>query len=893
MTYDDRLALIQNLTIEEIIADCKRNTPERYRNCPFRHPELNHGLDLLVSDETLDCYMAAYGEMHLSKCRAVLQNIPYPPKVIQYPSQDLEIIDWGCGQGIGAMSVVNFLKDRELLMWLKRITLIEPSSAALNRAVINLRHFTNNGVTVEAINEYLPSIDSNGDLNGISYHHNFVIHVFSNILDVAGIDFKGLAKCIEDPARTHYILCTGPINANAFRIDRFCEIFQPSVFFSNISNKCYGRTSDTNYCYSCKTKGFEYHGTAPDFSRYNPGEQAALPIYGEYDLNLQVQNKVMSQVQTAVFIRLQEILSPYDILYIKPDINGAKPDFIILRPNVGIMIVSVFEEDLSICQLDSNLRQVRINRHNAEPQIIESPYNLLETSQSLILESIKEFSEAVVENSRNLGLVKKVLICSKGSRQECIASFGDANYVTILGSDFLSNPSVAQRLFNETQFYYRTEYFNDIVVNRLKRTISPQWHTFSEGEHITLSSPQKRLSQSREGARQKISGVAGSGKTQVLATRAVNAQIRTGGDILILTFNIALVNYMKMRIGKIRADFPWDKIHIDHYHRFFRRHANQHRLHLAMNSYDSEDFFSSINDDELFKYDAIFIDEVQDFQSSWLHIIYRHFLKPGGEFVVFGDPKQDIYHRGKDAQGNVLLGIIPGRWNQELSTGHRFTNPSLANLATDFQHEFFEPTNGISRISLANSPNNEFKFNLLCYTNIEDADQQEKTNVYSRIYELCLQFINQYHLNPEKVAILAPQEQIIQSIDFRYRTDTGHQTTVTFVKQETKDRLLNRYPAQSFQFENDYDRMGKVNKYSFTVDTPHLKLSTIQSFKGWETETVICIIQNDNLADKTVINSDELVYTAITRAIENLLIINIGETPYNEFWTDHLTLFHP
>lgn len=78
--------------------------------------------------------------------------------------------------------------------------------------------------------------------------------------------------------------------------------------------------------------------------------------------------------------------------------------------------------------------------------------------------------------------------------------------------------------------------------------------------------------------------------------------------------------------------------------------------------------------------------------------------------------------------------------------------------------------------------------------------------------------------------------------------------------------------------------LEKVKKNRFTVVSRNLKLSTIQSFKGWESKTVICIIQNDKHSDDDVVSSSELIYTGITRAKENLLIVNIGNNLYDSFF---------
>ena len=133
-----------------------------------------------------------------------------------------------------------------------------------------------------------------------------------------------------------------------------------------------------------------------------------------------------------------------------------------------------------------------------------------------------------------------------------------------------------------------------------------------------------------------------AGKTQVLATRAVNAQIRTGGNILILTYNKTLSNYLRYRINDVRADFYWNKLHISHYHHFFKEQAQTIGKHVYFNSFDNTTFFDN-KENDIEHFDAIFIDEVQSYKSEWLQILYNKFLKENGEFVVFGDPKQNIY----------------------------------------------------------------------------------------------------------------------------------------------------------------------------------------------------------------------------------------------------------
>ena len=869
MGYKERISSIPNLTMDAIIENCRQNIPNQYQTRPYTHPELNHGVDLLKSDEGLDCYIGAYGEMHQAKCKAAMQNMPFPPKDNPSGSLSLEIIDWGCGQGIGTVCLIDFLKERDLTSWVKKITLIEPSEYSLQRAIVNVTKATYSGVRINAIKDYLPSVSDNAEIGGVTFEHNFIFHIFSNILDVPEIDLAKLAKCMAAPGHTHYILCMGPLNANAFRIDRFCDIFKPEDFFSNITDRSYGRTSDSNYIYTCKTKAFVYHGGELDLSQYNPTEKATEPVYNEYNLNLQISNGLISREKGHVYSILRSVLSQNDLIYLDPDINGASPDFIIVRPNVGVVVVSLFEEDLNNCEKGQNDKVIYVDGKE-----IESPFISLENYQNLIIENLKEFTEAVIENNRNLGLVKKVLICTKGSFAQAKDLLGHPQYTYIYGNEFRFDQTILSKIFNDLKFFYKNPAFDNVALEQLKRDLSPTWHSYREGVSIRLSRQQKDLSQSSGNSQRKISGVAGSGKTQVLATRAVNAQVRSGGEVLILTFNITLANYMRMRVSQVRADFPWDKINIDYYHRFFRKFAHANNLHVHFASYHDPNFFENAHN--IKKFDAIFIDEVQDYQTLWLQLLRKYFLKEDGEFVVFGDPKQNIYHRPIDANGDIRLGIIPGEWNHELDKSMRFANPALADLAIAFQKNLYKSNEQIN-VSYP-TPNEGFQFNLLKYQNFELNSPLEV------IYDICIEFINANGLSIQDVAIIAPQTEILRQIDYLYRKETGNATTVTFVKKESVEKISRQSSIASYEFKRDYDRLEKVENNRFTMATRNLKLSTIQSFKGWEAQTIICIIQDDAFADDNIITSPELIYTGITRAKENLFVINLGVNKYHEFF---------
>ena len=341
---------------------------------------------------------------------------------------------------------------------------------------------------------------------------------------------------------------------------------------------------------------------------------------------------------------------------------------------------------------------------------------------------------------------------------------------------------------------------------------------------------------------------------------------------------------MRYRLSELREDFSWEKIDIYPYHQFFRIRASECKLHVEFGSYDNQSFFKDVNVHK--RYSAILVDEVQDYTTEWLRIVMQTFLLPNGEFVVFGDPKQNVYHRPIDSNGDIRLGVIGGVWNKELSTGRRFTNPRLASLATAFQARFLSKQ-PVDTINAASDFDNSLNFQIVTYYNMRGKFTMD--NLVLKLTEI----IKNSNNSPKDFVVLASYSKLLQTIDFKYREKTGEKTEITFVSTEQFEHLkqlhnvTDKQPA-NWKFNRDYEALGRTRKQLFTTDKRCLKLSTIKSFKGWESPCVI-IILDDEYNAKTACNipmEPEMMYTAITRARENLYIINIGNETYDKFFIE-------
>ena len=168
MFYKEQIEKKTDLSVSDIIDVSNSLLPQEHRACPWKL--VNHGVDLLSSDIQLCAYISAYAEMHWAKCRAAFQNFPFEDGL----KTNFEVVDWGCGQGIATLSLIEMLRERDKLHLLRKVTLIEPSDIALNRAYINVDRATNHQIRILQYQKYLPYQDADYEIKGIEYEFPIV-----------------------------------------------------------------------------------------------------------------------------------------------------------------------------------------------------------------------------------------------------------------------------------------------------------------------------------------------------------------------------------------------------------------------------------------------------------------------------------------------------------------------------------------------------------------------------------------------------------------------------------------------------------------------------------------------------------------------------------------------
>jgi len=141
------------------------------------------------------------------------------------------------------------------------------------------------------------------------------------------------------------------------------------------------------------------------------------------------------------------------------------------------------------------------------------------------------------------------------------------------------------------------------------------------------------------------------------------------------------------------------------------------------------------------------------------------------------------------------------------------------------------------------------------------------------------------------VVVLSSKIEILREIDFLFQIKAHESTATTFESKEDDQRLEALQDRAVAEWQRNKLRRNK--KFGFWPKKGTVKLATIHSFKGWEAPTLFLIIERQplkNHATEEEFASDELIYTAITRCIQNLIIINLGNAKYRDFFREHMPL---
>lgn len=554
------------------------------------------------------------------------------------------------------------------------------------------------------------------------------------------------------------------------------------------------------------------------------------------------------------------------LIFVQPFLNGSRPDIIIFNPQVGVQIFEVKDWNIFHYSFGSPKEGGRSYpafcvRDNRGMHTIKSPTKQVLNYKEKIVSLLPQIGEMIDNESRSYGLIKTAVYFHKSTTDQAQSLFQsqvkDFTKFPIIGYDTLVNINLSKIVpdgMRSQSLYWKSEWNKELLF-----WLKPPVHVLDQGMSLILTNDQQKLAKPQPGHHQRVRGVAGSGKTQALAYRA--SQLASQGfRVLVLTYNITLWHLIHDMVQKSPYSFAWDKITITYFHGFCKDVLNEYdkewpgsNSKQPENDENNESLFrreipnavlEAIKENGYTKYDAILIDEGQDFCIEWYHMLC-HFLTDRDELVVVCDKKQNIYGTEMAWLDKRRRGVEKfGDWI-ELRKIIRLPE-QIARISVEFSEAF--------------NLNQDIQI-----VNIEKPDlwnQQKDHVIWWNIEYNWLDKVNQafeiiknqaMHNHPSDIVILLPNQYL------------GLECVNHF--EQRRNIMVNHV------FENRESRRIHRHKKAFWMGDSRLKMSTIHSFKGWEAPNVIVVIPSSIPGDEQLY--DRVIYTAMTRSRENLIIINV------------------
>lgn len=526
------------------------------------------------------------------------------------------------------------------------------------------------------------------------------------------------------------------------------------------------------------------------------------------------------------------------ILYLEPKVKNITPDFILIDPLYGVTIIEV--KAWSIDYIDKiNNKEVTLNDGRIDKNPSFKTRNYFNTIQNFL-----RFKENLIndENELNFNLYASLFL-SQISENESSTN-GLKEYLNHYPSTVCYKNDI-QKLNLDILFPKGKNIIDDKSVGLIRQAIFPETQIKStidivnkrnEEKIKVMDISQEEFSKKIPNGHYHISGTPGSGKTVILIARAIHLlRQNSNWRIAIVTYNKALKSKIELKLKVLKDDLELmdidiNKIEVMTFHSLALKIAS-----IQVPRPSNDDFWTIILPKKALEnaypqFDAICIDEYQDFRDNWIKVCiasikpYEYNVVEKGEktskllpnILFAGDRLQSIYNPNETNWSQNVGLDMRGR-SKLLKTSYRTTSEhislalSLLETETIYENEikkFYEGRRGI-----------------IGRNNIKNSLEFISNGVVGKLSELFRQY------NKNEILIL---------------TDT-------------------KYSADNFCNELPLEIRKNVLFQKEILDDTKTTITTYYSSKGLEAKVVI-ILNINNIKDK------KLAYVAMTRASEKLII---------------------
>ena len=380
-------------------------------------------------------------------------------------------------------------------------------------------------------------------------------------------------------------------------------------------------------------------------------------------------------------------------------------------------------------------------------------------------------------------------------------------------------------------------------IGRLRRELVVDGMMYDASAPVQLSDNARQVAANPSGARIRgVSGTAGSGKSFALAARAARLAAE-GRSVLVLCFNLTLANHLRQLVVERCTEVGANpaRVTCTNFHTFCLRVVDDAAqagivadeptrgtwpVRIVTKTRDVfEAGFSR-------RFDAVLVDEGQDFTVDWWNLLRKHVVHPDGEMLLVADATVDLY--GKSTWDDPVALAAAG-----------FTEPWIRMTSSyRMAPDLVLSTNEFARSFIA-----------------EDAVVPEIADDQSAVVGHVSDTVRSWS-NVERVADLglAVGRQVVQLLrehpelsprDVVYLCEYHHDGLAAACEIESAGYAVHH------AYSRDPDERHR-SKGRFWPGADAVKGCTVHSFKGWDSPVVVVGVAMEE-------RSRRLAYTAMTR----------------------------
>lgn len=540
------------------------------------------------------------------------------------------------------------------------------------------------------------------------------------------------------------------------------------------------------------------------------------------------------------------------IVYVQPMLLMDNPDFVIVHDHYGVCAIEVKDWQYGIYRplRDGTIEVYKEARWHRIP---EAPRFQAYRYRNTIFEHFFALPES---GTNDFPVVRSAVVLPQytTAQAENLLDYARVNKkseftkVRVWGGDALKNKLL------EILTGYKTPTGMMVppkCVARLKHQLAEPEVVAAQRQPLILSEAAKNLEQNPNRARiRRARGSAGSGKSLGLAARAARLAAE-GRKVLVLSFNITLPHYLHdlaARHGR-QIGVLIRKITFTHFHGFCGRVVSEGEIAGVDGCHSQSDTPMPLSENQLDslvssaanayqagegpRFDAILVDEGQDFKADWWNFLRHQVLDNGGEMLLVVDATQDLYNRASWTAEKVMRGCgFRAPWT-ELPGSYRMP-PDLVPVVARFGERYLTDGAYDPPVVPVDHPmrRDAAEPTIRRWRNLGGTQE-----LRAALTEEVRKMLNRDGLAPADIMFLCEQH-------------AGGLDAAESLK------AAGVYVSHVFTENDDDERRRRKNRFWGGMDG--VKGCTVHSFKGWEARGVmLCILPN--------VGSRRLPYVALTR----------------------------